>query len=80
MVSFYCDDDDDFVINYNDIKEGYWTIRYDEDDEDLGDVASLDPAGDQWPHQVRSWEYYNYTTDGWQSDPQLTVTGNINIY
>ena len=36
----------------------------------------MDPAGDQWPHQVRAWEYWD---DKWLSDPLLTVTGNINI-
>ena len=44
---------------------------------DNGGVASVDPAGDLWPHQVRSWKYSDGEND--QSDPLLTVTGNINI-
>merc|ERR1712062_930025 len=40
---------------------------------DRGGVATLRPAGDQWPHQVRDWKYA--TTSGeWVSDPLLTVT------
>ena len=47
----------------------------------IGGVATVDPAGDQWPHQVRTWNYYTtsggwFSTSGWQSDPLLTVTGN----
>ena len=42
-----------------------------------GAVTTADPAGVQWPHQVKAWEYLN---DGeWVSDPLLTVTGNISI-
>ena len=44
---------------------------------DKGGVKTVDPAGDLWPHQVRSWKYIN--GGKWQSDPQLTVTGNNNI-
>ena len=39
---------------------------------DAGGVATVDPAGDQWPHQVRDWEYW--TGDKWESDSELTVT------
>ena len=44
---------------------------------DAGGVRAADPAGEQWPHQVRAWKYYS--GGNWQSDPLLTVTGNINI-
>ena len=71
----YCDDDDNCVITNNDITGGYWLIG--DPATDRGGVSTAAPAEDQWPHQVRSW---NYWTEGWQSDPQLTVTGNINIY
>ena len=37
----------------------------------------MDPAGGLWPHQVRSWKYA--VPGRWESDPLLTVTGNINI-
>ena len=73
MVSLYCDDDVDCVINNNDIAGGHWKIRVEWSWEG---VRLADSAVDLWPHQVRSWEYYTF--DGvWQSDPQLTVTGNI---
>ena len=71
----YCDDDDDCVIT--DITEGQWMI-WPDPTENIGGVKTADPAGGLWPHQVRSWEYYT-TSGGWQSDPLLTVTGNINI-
>ena len=76
-VSLYCDDDDDdCVITDNDITDGFWLIG--DPATNTAGVATLDPAGDLWPHQVRYWQYYT-TSGGWQSDPQLTVTGNINI-
>ena len=56
---------------------GRWAIGYDPAT-DAGGVETVGRAGDQWPHQVRGWEYYT-TSGGWQSDPLLTVTGNINI-
>ena len=40
-------------------------------------MASADPAGDLLPHEVRSWKYVS--GGKLQSDPQLTVTGNIDI-
>ena len=76
MVSLHCDDDDDFVINNNDITGGRWLIG--DPANEGGGVATVDPAGDLWPHQIRSWQYQN-SIDEWESDPQLTVTGNINI-
>ena len=76
-VSLYCDDDDDdCVITDNDITGGNWMI-WPDPTENKGGVITADPAGDLWPHQVRSWEYW--TEGKWQSDPQLTVTGNTNI-
>ena len=42
-----------------------------------GAVITADPPGDQWPHEVKAWEYLN--DDKWVSDPLLTMTGNINI-
>ena len=77
-VSLYCDDDDDCVITDNDIIEGYWMIGPDPA-ANKGGVRTADPAGGLWPHQVRSWKYYDFTGGEWQSDPQLTVTGNNRI-
>ena len=74
MVSLHCDDDDDCVIDNNDIAGGNWIIG--DPATNAGGVGTVDPAGDLWPHQVRSWKYYT-SSEGWQSDPQLTVTGNI---
>ena len=56
---------------------GRWAIGYDPAT-DAGGVETVGPAGDQWPHQVRAWRYASDSRD-WQSDPLLTVTGNINI-
>ena len=41
-----------------------------------GGIRTSYLTGDLWPQQVTSWQYYS---GEWQSDPQLTVTGNINI-
>ena len=76
MVSLHCDDDDDCVINNNDITVGNWWIGPDPATKESGGVYTAAPAGDLWPHQVRSWQYANAILE-WQSDPQLTVTGNI---
>ena len=61
---------------HNHITDGYWMIGYPETDS--GGVRTVDPAGDQWPHQVRKWNYA-MVGDVWQYDPQLTVTGNIKL-
>ena len=42
-----------------------------------GGVGTVDPAGDLWPHQIRSWKYHD--PRGWHSDSRLTVTGNNNF-
>ena len=76
VVSLYCDDDDDCVITNNDITGGGWAIG--DPATNAGGVRTAAPAGDLWPHQVRSWEYHT-TSGGWLSDPLLTVTGNNNI-
>ena len=79
-VSLCCDfDDDDCVINDNDITGGNWligewTFRGADIIDDVG-VGTVEPAGDQWPHQVSSWEFY--TGNEWAYDPKLTVTGNL---
>ena len=62
---------------YTDITGGYWLIGADPESNSAG-VTSADPAGGLWPHQVRSWKYVS--GGKLQSDPQLTVTGNIDIY
>ena len=75
VVSLNCDDNDDCVFT-NDNVTGIWTIG-----SNIfvgGAVAAAASAGNSWPHQVISWEYLD-TNGGWQSDPQLTVSGNINI-
>ena len=75
MYIIYCGDaaDDDCVITDNDITGGNWMIGYNFGG---GAVRTVDPTGDQWPHQVRAWQYA--VVGGWESDPLLTVTGNIN--
>ena len=70
VVSLYCDDDDDDDCDFT--ARG-WTIG----DQDIWTAA---PAGDLWPHKVRDWEYWNNTSGEVESDPKLTVTGNIKIY
>ena len=76
IVSLYCDDDDyNYVITNNDITAGYWLIG--DPATEAGGVGSANPPGYLWPHQVRSWVYL--VSDEFQSDPQLTVTGNIYI-
>ena len=52
------------------LQGGGWVIG-DRATDSVG-VATVDPAGDQWPHQVRDWEYW--TGDKWESDSELTVT------
>ena len=74
VVSVFCDDDDVCVITNNDITGGRWMIG--DPATNFGGVETAATAGNLWPHQVRSW---NYWSEGWQSDPQLIVTGNINI-
>ena len=65
---------------YTDITGGYWLIGPGPESNSVG-VASTDPAGGLWPHQVRSWQYVS--GGKLQSDPQLTVTqsfqGNVFI-
>ena len=70
------DYDDDCVITDNNMTGGKWLIGPDPESNSAG-VASADPAGSLWPHQVKSWRYVS--GGKLQSDPQLTVTGNINI-
>ena len=76
IVSLYCDDDD-CVITDNGITGVEWVIGPDPATGD-GGVSTADLAGDQWPHQVRDWQYYTSSGE-FESDPLLTVTGN-NIY
>ena len=74
IVSLYCEDEDDFVINHNCIVGGYLLIGPGPGSNSAG-VASADPAADLLPHQVRSWKYVS--GGKLQSDPQLTVTGKL---
>ena len=76
VVSLYCDDNDDCVFTNYDVTGG-WTIGSNRIDG--GGVAAAASAENSWPHQVISWEYLDTINGGWQYDPQLTVTGNINI-
>ena len=81
LYSYY-DDDEISVITNNNITGGHWSIG----SYDGNNIFSLDPfqpnvrtvstAGDRWPYQVMNWQY---AASGWQNDPQLTVTGNMNI-
>ena len=79
VVSLYFDDDDDdCVFANNDFTVRGWTIGELKLGYGLGTAA---PAGDLWPHQVISWEYWSGGILGiqeYRSDPQLTVIGNIN--
>ena len=65
------------LITDNVVTGGDWVIGPDPAP-NLGGVRTEAPAGDQWPHQVRAWQY-GANGVGWKSDAQLTVTGNINI-
>ena len=83
IVSLHCDDDDneeddDCVITDNNNTGGRWLIG--DPATNRGGLETEDPAGDKWPHQVRAWQYSTTTSGGWQSDPLLTVTGNIEIF
>ena len=75
VVGLYCDDDNDCVFTNYDVT-GTWTIG--NNIIDGGGVGTAAPAGDLWPHQVMPWEYLDRFNE-LQSDPLLTVTGNINI-
>ena len=44
---------------------------------DAGGVATVVSNTNLLPHQISEWKYYN--GDKWQTDPLLTVTGNIII-
>ena len=72
------DDDNNCVITHNNITG--WLIGPDPESNSAG-VASADPAGSLWPHQVKSWQYAS--GGKLRSDPQLTVTqsfqGNVFI-
>ena len=74
------DYDDDCVIIHNDMTGGKWLIGPDPESNSAG-VATAFPAGDLWPHQVKSWQYVS--GGKLQSDPQLTVIqtfqGNVFI-
>ena len=75
VVSLYCDDNDDCVFTNYDVTGG-WTIG--SNIIDGGGVAAAASAGSSWPHQVMSWEYLDTISGEMESDPQLTVTGNMN--
>ena len=81
VVSLCCVDDDDCDFTNDNITVGKWVISDDlEFDINVDVVATAAAAGDLWPHQVMSWEYYtgNELSPGfWLPDPQLTVIGNI---
>ena len=81
VVSLYCDDNDDCVFTNDDITVGKWVIsEYPVfDGVATVDVGTAAPAEDLWPHQVISWEYWDTISGEMEPDPQLTVTGNINI-
>ena len=71
---FYCDN---CIITNNDITGGHWKIGPDPAT-DRGNVMTEDPAGNLWPHQVSSWKYINNIYE-FETESELTVTGNINI-
>ena len=66
------------------ITDGYWTIAddftdntdhyyYDYSNEKEKYLTSVDPT-DRWPHEV-PWEYKTQSGE-WESDLEITVTGN----
>ena len=79
IVSLYCGDDN-CVFPHDNIAGGNWLIGPDPESNSAG-VATAFPAGDLWPHQVKSWQYAS--GGKLRSDPQLTVTqsfqGNVFI-
>ena len=43
---------------------------------EAGGVSTVVSNTNLLPHQISEWQYYD---DKWQTDPLLTVTGNINV-
>ena len=79
MVNLNCDGYVSFITN-DDITGEHWMIGNDPES-DMGDLEA-EAAGYLWPHQVSSWKYctvtFCYYGNSFESDPQLTVTGNTN--
>ena len=63
-------------ITSNDITVGRWMIGHDPAT-DKGGVATVVQNTNLLPHQISEWEYLD--SGKWQTDPLLTVTGNIII-
>ena len=42
----------------------------------IGGVSTVEGNLQTWPDQVTEWQYHD---NGWKTDDQLTVTGDINI-
>ena len=57
--------------------EGYWLIGEDPAT-DAGGVSTVVSNTNLLPHQILEWQYVNVDNE-WQTDPLLTVTGNIII-
>ena len=55
--------------------EGYWVIG----DANVGDVVAVVTNKNLLPHQISEWKYWDGGKWQWQTDPLLTVTGNIII-
>ena len=54
-----------------------WAIGTDPVTDAGGWVSTKDPVEDLWPNNIISWRYIS--EGKWQSDPLLTVTGNLQI-
>ena len=59
-----------------DMTGGRWMIGPDPAN-NHGGVSTVVTNTNLLPHQISEWQYYN--GDKWQTDPLLTVTGNIII-
>ena len=57
---------DDCVITDNDITGRRWVIGRDPVTDGGGWVATVDPAGDLLPHEIKSWKYI--IGGKWQSE------------
>ena len=64
------------IVSKIDMTGGFWAIGPDPAT-DAGGVSTVVSNTNLLPHQISEWEYW----DGgkWQTDPLLTVTGNIII-
>ena len=75
MVSLYCGE---CVGTDIDVTDGRWKIGSNPA-WDVGGVSTVEAFLTGWPQDITDWRYYDGDGDKWQTDPNLTVTGNSNI-